>query len=98
MLLQCGSERFPFVTVALLGRFLPRLGPLPQGERPFFLSGFFKPFWAFGLAFGRRPSIPPRRRGRAATPRSGSWPGGLPALRIRRQAWRARPSARNVAR
>jgi hypothetical protein len=28
-------------TVALLGRFLPRLGPLPQGERPFFFSGPF---------------------------------------------------------
>ena len=28
-------------TVALLGRFLPRLGPLPQGERPFFLGGRF---------------------------------------------------------
>src|ERR1700733_11687416 len=28
MLLQCGSERFPRVTAALLGRFLPRLGPL----------------------------------------------------------------------
>jgi len=28
-------------TVALLGRFLPRLGPLPQGERPFFFSGRF---------------------------------------------------------
>ena len=38
MLLQCGSERCSLVTVALLGRFLPRLGPLPQGERPFFLS------------------------------------------------------------
>src|SRR6516165_11957113 len=39
MLLQCGNERVSPVTVALLGRFLPRLGPLPQGERPFFLSG-----------------------------------------------------------
>ncbi len=38
MLLQCGSERVSPVTVALLGRFLPRLGPLPQGERPFFLT------------------------------------------------------------
>ena len=28
-------------TVALLGRFLPRLGPLPQGERPFFFSRRF---------------------------------------------------------
>jgi hypothetical protein len=37
MLLQCGNERVSPVTVALLGRFLPRLGPLPQGERPFFL-------------------------------------------------------------
>src|SRR5262249_31381040 len=27
-----------FVTVALLGRFLPRLGPLPQGERPLSFS------------------------------------------------------------
>src|ERR1700722_20795229 len=34
ILLQCGSGRFPRATVALLGRFLPRLGPLPQGERP----------------------------------------------------------------
>src|SRR5205807_9714599 len=38
MLLQCGSERFSPVTVALPGRFLPRLGPLPQGERPFFFG------------------------------------------------------------
>ena len=38
MLLQCGSERISPVTVALLGRFLPRLGPLPQGGRPFFLN------------------------------------------------------------
>src|SRR5262249_19961453 len=38
MLLQCGSERLSPAAVALLGRFLPRLGPLPQGERPFFLK------------------------------------------------------------
>src|SRR6516162_11014505 len=38
MLLQCGNERVSPVTVALLGRFLPRLGPLPQGGRPFFLN------------------------------------------------------------
>src|SRR5262249_56996439 len=36
MLLQCGSGRLSHATVALLGRFLPRLGPLPKGERPFF--------------------------------------------------------------
>jgi hypothetical protein len=41
MLLQCGSGRFSHVTVALLGRFLPRLGPLPQGERPFFFGRSF---------------------------------------------------------
>src|SRR5215470_10126709 len=38
MLLQCGSGRLSHATVALLGRFLPRLGPLPQGERPFFFD------------------------------------------------------------
>jgi hypothetical protein len=38
ILLQCGSKSFAPVTVALLGRFLPRLGPLAIGERPFFYS------------------------------------------------------------
>src|SRR5215469_15113877 len=38
MLLQCGSERVSRATVALLGRFLPRLGPLPRGGRPFFMA------------------------------------------------------------
>jgi hypothetical protein len=45
MLLQCGSGSIADVTVALLGRFLPRLGPLAIGERPFFMAGFL---------FGRR--------------------------------------------
>src|SRR5215831_6166209 len=39
MLLRCGSGRVSPATVALLGRFLPRLGPLPQGGRPFFMAG-----------------------------------------------------------
>jgi hypothetical protein len=38
ILLQCGSESLSRAIVALLGRFLPRLGPLAIGERPFFLS------------------------------------------------------------
>src|ERR1700689_2322392 len=38
MLLQCGSERFPRVTAALLGRFLPRLGPLAM-RAALFLTG-----------------------------------------------------------
>src|SRR6516164_1095410 len=51
MLLQCGSERVSPVTVALLGRFLPRLGPLPQGERPFFLPCFLPcPFARYSAA------------------------------------------------
>jgi hypothetical protein len=46
MLLQCGNERLSRVTVALLGRFLPRLGPLPQGERPFFFAEIAFAFFA----------------------------------------------------
>ena len=40
-------------TVALLGRFLPRLGPLPQGERPSFFSGRF----FFSGLFGRSRKV-----------------------------------------
>jgi hypothetical protein len=63
MLLQCGSERLSPAAVALLGRFLPRLGPLPQGERPFFLiaaalfgGGAIRPQlldWDFGKPVGQ---------------------------------------------
>src|ERR1700733_538008 len=55
ILLQCGSERFPRATVALLGRFLPRLGPLPQGERPLSFGLRCLVFWPSAsclLAFG----------------------------------------------
>ena len=48
MLLQCGSEGLSPVTVALLGRFLPRLGPLPQGERPFFFQCLRRPLLGRG--------------------------------------------------
>src|SRR5437763_17032177 len=39
ILLRCGSASR--VTAALLGRFLPRLGPLLHQKRPFFLSVLF---------------------------------------------------------
>src|SRR5437762_7266081 len=38
ILLRCGSASR--VTAALLGRFLPRLGPLLHQKRPFFLWAF----------------------------------------------------------
>jgi hypothetical protein len=47
-LLQCGSD-----TAALLGRFLPRLGPLATASGPFFV----RPPVGVGL-FGRRPVRP----------------------------------------
>jgi hypothetical protein len=80
------------VTVALLGRFLPRLGPLPQGERPFFIY----------LTTSEPPrcsrSAIPRPRDRAAAPRAGSGPGGPPGFRIRPRAWRTRRHADTGAR
>jgi hypothetical protein len=54
MLLQCGNERLSPVTVALLGRFLPRLGPLPNGERPFFFLAPISFLQSVALFRGRR--------------------------------------------
>jgi hypothetical protein len=62
ILLQCGSGRFPRATVALLGRFLPRLGPLPQGERPlsfdlrFLARGGFRRSYSAAARYGRNSS------------------------------------------
>src|SRR5690242_8138205 len=86
MLLQCGNERISPVAVALLGRFLPRLGPLPQGERPFFLkhaSGF--------LTIRLRPD-------RAAALRLAFQQAGPPTTRIRAPAWQRMPRAHSGAR
>src|SRR5262245_2962637 len=55
----CGAVA-PRVTAALLGRFLPRLGPLATASGPFFYSGFHL----------RGPATPPRSHARTD---DGSW-------------------------
>ena len=72
--------------VALLGRFLPRLGPLAHASGPFFVD-----------VPDRREPIR-RPRGRAAAPRAGSRRGGRPAIPGRPQAARSAASARSAAR
>src|SRR6185437_11528529 len=89
ILLQCGSERFPPVTVALLGRFLPRLGPLQQCERPFF-------FAAADEAAPARFTRP--RRDRAAALPAEFRRAGRPGWQARPPAGRTRPSVRSAAR
>src|ERR1700760_3431975 len=51
----CGAVAL-CVTAALLGRFLPRLGPLVHNERPFFL---------LGRRFHFNARMTPKRTGRA---------------------------------
>src|SRR5579862_433300 len=97
MLLQCGSERLSRATVALLGRFLPRLGPLPQGERPF----FFLPRAGFLEGASRRVPLlklirPPP--GKGAIPQAGFRPGDRPIARTRSPAAQTSPTARSAAR
>ena len=75
--LQCGSA---CATAALLGRFLPRLGPLAIAGGPFSLSGH---------AAVIRP--PPDR---AAAPASGCRPAGPPGSRGRQPASQTRRCAR----
>ena len=83
ILLRCGSDRR--VTAALLGRFLPRLGPLATASGPF--------FWAVELGRTRGDAgrtAPQRRsirrpRGRAAAPAAESRPAGRPGFRDRRR-------------
>src|SRR5580692_2931468 len=86
------ARGFPRATVALLGRFLPRLGPLPQGERPlsFLVCGFVRRRFVAG-------TIPPPPC-RAATPPTGSRQGDRKAVRTRPPNARTRRIVHNVAR
>src|ERR1700722_20215364 len=99
ILLQCGSGRFPRATVALLGRFLPRLGPLPQGERPLSFRLRCLVFWpsaSCAPAACRKPiPLPPDR---AEIPPAGSRQDDPTAARIPPPSARTRPTARSGAR
>ena len=92
----CGAVA-PRVTAALLGRFLPRLGPLASRERPFFLVGLIGRGACSALPIVPCAVIPPRPD-RAAAPRAESRPGARPALPDRRPARRMTASARSAAR
>src|SRR5215471_1851644 len=82
----CGAVA-PCVTAALLGRFLPRLGPPAAASGPFFRPN----------ANGRRLAtrLPPDK---AATPRAGSRPSNPPAVRGPRRDEQSPASARIAAR
>ncbi len=85
----CGAVA-PRVTAALLGRFLPRLGPLAPASGPFLNQRRHR------SGESRCPiRLPP---GKAATPRSRSRPGNPPAPRGPRPSEQSRASARIAAR
>src|SRR6266576_5342643 len=76
----CGAVA-PRVTAALLGRFLPRLGPLAFAGGPFFLRAFNIADASLmrEIRYLRSRRITRRQRGRAAAPATGSRPGNRPA-------------------
>src|SRR5712671_5152219 len=82
----CGAVA-PRVTAALLGRFLPRLGPLAHASGPFFLL----------TTAGGCDVIPPRRD-KVAVPGSGCRPDDRRPVRDPLRAARTKRSARSVAR
>src|SRR6202012_3128681 len=86
--------------VALLGRFLPRLGPPPQGERPLsFPAQIF--LSAIGPAVARAirsAAIPPPLPDRGAIPRAESQRADRPGSRTRRLTERTTPRVGSGAR
>jgi hypothetical protein len=92
-------------TVALLGRFLPRLGPLPQGERPLSFSVrvssaahfFIHATQCLRVALSCSPPIRPQPRDTDAILRAEFPRADQPRLRIRQQAWRKTVPAGNGA-
>src|ERR1700676_1564705 len=90
----CGAVA-PRVTAALLGRFLPRLGPLATASGPF--------FWAFEPPQGSRAEVLEafafrRPAGRAAAPAPEWPPPHRRDFRGRRRRFGTKPTVRSGAR